>query len=69
MSSLQTTKVTEQTKFSPKVNFLIQNLPKIVELENQLREKLSEKVIKATPSLQGKIQEGGWLIANQVFEL
>jgi hypothetical protein len=30
---------------------------------------LSDKVIKATPSLQGKIQEGGWLIANQVFEL
>ena len=59
----------KQNEYSPKLRFLIQKLPQIVELEQILKNLLSEESVKRNPTLLIKLCEGGWIQAKEVFEM
>ena len=56
-------------EYSPKLRFLIQKLPQIVQLEENLKNLLSEESVKKNPVLLVKLCEGGWIQAQEVFEM
>ena len=59
----------KSNEYSPKLRFLIQKLPQIVQLEQTLKNLLSEESVKKNPALLIKLCEGGWIQAKEVFEM
>lgn len=59
----------KSNEYSPKLRFLIQKLPQIVQLEQTLKSLLSEQSVKNNPNLLIKLCEGGWIQAKEIFEM